>query len=624
MDRVDARWRDGWVIHRASIARRARAAADARARARRARMGDDARSRDLYAALGVASDASVEDIKRAYRARASAVHPDKVRDGDVGARDAAQRTFAALSEAYEVLSDVERRRTYDAYGMAGVRAGREVGTRFKTMEELRAEFERRRAKEKRDEAEARLNFHGTYIFGFSAAHLVEERIAARRRAFTTRPGLDLTSVSMSNSMEVPLSDEDAAYAVTQGTMRGGRGAGNMILGWRRQFSPLTSLDLSAQTGQTSACTATVSRQLTTNTTGIISHNYVAQQGWGLQLMLQRQLFPQTRGHVTWNVGPVGSMATGATHAFGRNQVKVDLSLGLAASGIAGHYLRQVDDVKVYRVGWKFGTAGVELDVGATKQVDEDTALGCSVAVGLRGLILKLKVNRQGQRFVVPILLTPMVTWRKSLLAFTLPPLAIALLRYIVVRPIVNSYVRKRQLALREKNRQAVSVAMREASDAVKVIASTADKKARAARERGGLVIESAVFGCFDPRPNTVKGAPIIPDFRSWSPPQPSSSDGDDASETMSSAASNEPPPYVDVTRALQFMVDNDTLDLYENIAMSDLLGFCDPCPDEDKHLRVRYRYRRSLHEVTVKADTALSLPSPNHRLPEKLQIDDSR
>ena len=103
-------------------------------------------------------------------------------------------------------------------------------------------------------------------------------------------------MSLSNSMEIPLSDEDAAYAVTQGTMRGGRGAGNFILGGVDSFHRLTSLDVSAQTGQTSACTATIQRQLTTNTTGVISYNYIAQQGLGLQLMLQRQLFAQTRGH----------------------------------------------------------------------------------------------------------------------------------------------------------------------------------------------------------------------------------------------------------------------------------------------------------------------------------------
>ena len=61
-------------------------------------------------------------------------------------------------------------------------------------------------------------------------------------------------------------------------------------------SPLTSLGVTRKQARASACTATIQRQLTTNTTGVISYNYIAQQGLGLQLMLQRQLFAQTRGH----------------------------------------------------------------------------------------------------------------------------------------------------------------------------------------------------------------------------------------------------------------------------------------------------------------------------------------
>ena len=186
-------------------------------------------ARDLYAALGVRRDASAEDIKRAYRAKASAIHPDKVSSGAEDAtsvREAAQRAFATVSEAYEILSDSERRGVYDVYGIDGARAGRELGARGKTVEELRVEFARQQAKEAKEAAEAKLNFNGTYIFGFSAAHLVEEEIRRRRARYTANPGLDLTSVSLSNSMEIPLSDDDVAYFVTQGSMRGGRGGGN--------------------------------------------------------------------------------------------------------------------------------------------------------------------------------------------------------------------------------------------------------------------------------------------------------------------------------------------------------------------------------------------------------------
>jgi len=584
------------------------------------------RARDFYAVLGVRPDASADDIKRAYRAKAQTVHPDK----STNAR-ASARAFATLSEAHEVLIDDERRAVYDAYGAEGARAGAGAlsATRAKTAKELMDEYAKAKAREAKEEAEVKLNFAGTYVFGFSAAHLVEREIAERRKRYTERAGLDSTHVSLSNSMEIPLSEEDVAYFVTQGSMRGGRGGGNVILGWRRAVSPLTSVDVNAQTGTTSAATATITRQLTTHTTGAISYNYIAQQGLGLSLTLQRQLFAQTRGQLTWNVGPVGSMSTGASHSFGKNAVKCDITVGLAAMGVSGSYVRQLSEKSVCRAAVKAGTAGMEMEVGTTNQLNPDTALGFSVVISLRGLTLKFRMNRQGQRFVIPVLLTPFVSWRKSLMALTLPPIALAMLRYFVVRPIVLSYVRKRQIAARELNKRVVLADMRAAYENAQLIEAAAAKKVRAARARGGLVIEAAVFGAFDPRPNKIKGAPIIPDFTPWIPPQASMKTERDASERTEGYASAPesptalPPPYLDVTTATQFMADGDTINFYENVTTAELFGFCDPCPGEDKYLRIRYRYRSSLHEVTAKADSELSIPSSKHRLPDILQTPDA-
>jgi DnaJ family protein A protein 2 len=65
---------------------------------------------DLYSALGVSRDASVEEIKRAYRKEALTNHPD--RGGD-------KEKFQRLQAAYEVLSNPERRAAYDHTGSVG-------------------------------------------------------------------------------------------------------------------------------------------------------------------------------------------------------------------------------------------------------------------------------------------------------------------------------------------------------------------------------------------------------------------------------------------------------------------------------------------------------------------------
>ena len=62
---------------------------------------------DYYAALGLQSDASLADIKKAFRQKASQYHPDRNTAADAPAR------FRAIQEAYEVLSDDTKRQAYD-------------------------------------------------------------------------------------------------------------------------------------------------------------------------------------------------------------------------------------------------------------------------------------------------------------------------------------------------------------------------------------------------------------------------------------------------------------------------------------------------------------------------------
>jgi DnaJ-class molecular chaperone len=62
---------------------------------------------DHYTALGLSSAAALADIKKAFRQKASFYHPDKN-----AAQDAAAR-FRQVQEAYDVLSDPDKRQTYD-------------------------------------------------------------------------------------------------------------------------------------------------------------------------------------------------------------------------------------------------------------------------------------------------------------------------------------------------------------------------------------------------------------------------------------------------------------------------------------------------------------------------------
>ena len=71
--------------------------------------------RDYYEVLGVSRGASEDEIKKAYKKMARKYHPD-LNPGD----KTAEEKFKEVNEAYEVLSDADKKARYDQYGHAGV------------------------------------------------------------------------------------------------------------------------------------------------------------------------------------------------------------------------------------------------------------------------------------------------------------------------------------------------------------------------------------------------------------------------------------------------------------------------------------------------------------------------
>ncbi len=95
--------------------------------------------RDYYEVLGVSKTASAEEIKKAYRKVAMQYHPDR-NPGD----KAAEEKFKEAAEAYEVLSDADKKAQYDRYGHAGVsgagRGGFGGGGAGMNMEDIFSQF----------------------------------------------------------------------------------------------------------------------------------------------------------------------------------------------------------------------------------------------------------------------------------------------------------------------------------------------------------------------------------------------------------------------------------------------------------------------------------------------------
>jgi molecular chaperone DnaJ len=92
--------------------------------------------RDYYEILGIAKGASADEIKKSYRKVAMQYHPDR-NPGD----KAAEEKFKEAAEAYEILSDTDKRAQYDRYGHAGLSGnGRGFGGGGMNMDDIFSQF----------------------------------------------------------------------------------------------------------------------------------------------------------------------------------------------------------------------------------------------------------------------------------------------------------------------------------------------------------------------------------------------------------------------------------------------------------------------------------------------------
>ena len=90
---------------------------------------------DFYEILGLSKGASAAEIKKAYRKKAIQYHPDK-NPGDA----TAETNFKKAAEAYEILSDPDKKARYDQYGHAAFEGGQGFGGGGMNMDDIFSQF----------------------------------------------------------------------------------------------------------------------------------------------------------------------------------------------------------------------------------------------------------------------------------------------------------------------------------------------------------------------------------------------------------------------------------------------------------------------------------------------------
>lgn len=99
-------------------------------------------------------------------------------------KEVATQNFQRICQAYEILTDENKRQIYDIYGMEGLLTGLELGPRLSKLDEIKEELERLRRRKEKEKASAHFRPSGTILTNLSLPHLLEGDSFVRGYAVT--------------------------------------------------------------------------------------------------------------------------------------------------------------------------------------------------------------------------------------------------------------------------------------------------------------------------------------------------------------------------------------------------------------------------------------------------------
>ncbi|KAK2551213.1 DnaJ-like protein subfamily C member 11 [Acropora cervicornis] len=444
---------------------------------------DSDRVVDYYAILNVRKEANENEIKAAYRRMCMLYHPDKHRDPEK--KKIAEELFSKIQKAYEVLSCPEKRGIYDIYGQKGLDAG----------------------------------WEGSIVVNVDATDLFD-RYEDTDFDGSFFPNIEVKSMSISQSIEAPLTSADTLTLAGSVNIKNGNGSGSVSVSARRHSD------------QTSVFLPVLARQLDRHTVG-----YITYQG-GLQTAMSTTVIRETENS--------------------RAVFRVQLSL--LDSFLLGSYTRKIEKNTKLRGTIKTGILGSMVLYGCERQISEHSNLAATVRVGIPdGVSLKLKLTRANQVYSFPIALSEEIHPAAIFYGTVVPVFVFWVVKVLIVNPFLKIEKERESEAKREKVAKQMAENKKEAENSIRLMQETCERIVEYESSRLGLVIVNACAQEIHRVPSKV----------------------------------------IDVTVPVQCQVKDSRLFLTES-SKSNLSGFYDPCPEEEKMLRIRYLFREAIHERIYK------------------------
>nr|CDS25994.1 dnaJ subfamily C 1 [Hymenolepis microstoma] len=607
---------------------------------------------DLYGVLGVSRDATDADLKAAYRRFSRLLHPDKHSDSS----DAAEAAFRRLTNAYNILSDPNRRAIYDQYGFRGLRTqGWELAVRDKSAAELRLEYILLKQKAKESEREHLLQPSTELTCGIDMTDFFDRYLKESPEERIFAPSISVHDVSMSQSITALRTPNNTVNLAGHVTAYNGIGIGTLLSIWTHRFSPKTPIIGASSTETT------------------ISYGR-GKYGLGLGFKLNKELFDRVSGSAGLQLAsaphsgsgfvlvPGASIGTAIqltsniitrlsykfnmnaglfTELFmfaeqGKRSCRVQMNILASGNTVFNTHLESTvswpflnpllkvssrpsaskrcadwetnldeeDDLLLESIPSKGRISAniscnsydlMEVRVGTNCALSELTRLSSEIAVSwVRGLSLKLGLHRGNQSYVFPIKLSEV--WDPAALCYGIlvPNISYVLLRSLVYEPWVLSQLKKAQDIRRKRLRNELRQLRGEALATQALMQHTASRILESERESRGLVIVRALYGQLS---STTPGIPLE----------------DDAGGSLS----------LDVSVALQVMVENHAIRLPPG-RWADLQGFYDPCAGLGRaacakgrplrQLFIAYTFNGLPHEVCTEESRGLAIPMSKHRV----------
>ncbi|EGG21624.1 DNAJ heat shock N-terminal domain-containing protein [Cavenderia fasciculata] len=534
---------------------------------------DDFENIDFYAVLNVPRNATATEIQVAYKKLAFTYHPDKQIDPVL--KEESQHKFALISMARDTLCDEKQRAIYDRYGINGLTNSQAIINKYEEVDNLlRAMGKIQQGIREEREMDG---FTGTGQQDVSIGYFAQYRTFFLER-FNSKQQYNIKTgfceIDIIPSFQHNFIQKEATF-----------GCGTVI---RKPISHRVQAICAVDFHQGYPLQSMVGLKtvVTKNTMGQLTLSSMGLHPVEIKGSLTRHINPELSAILEAALSIGGKSGGIILQKNVENRVlnvSVNASTGVYGNGITTSMTRQLPISKrtfisftVASKGFGFGSFNTSITRRLSKVLDIDF----SMKVTKSKFLYVIGIRHKFQSFEIPFPIFTQVSYKHSLLFFTVPSVILSLFKLCVLNPIQKSKDKKNLEEKKEKYIHEMEKEKQRSSIDIQLMKPSVEKKIATEQSKNGLIIQEAWYGVLDDR-----GRPTDqhPDF----------------------------PSYIDVTIPLQYLVEDSKLELHAN-KKSDLLGFWDPRIGEFKRLKVTYFFQGKLHQVVIGDEEYMRLPLRSH------------